>query len=98
MLLKKKKSNKLSANFESERYKIVEKKGNGVVIQSPEKVQYHRNVTEVKRFTLPAKYKVLTAMTMNLSYKRTMNRRGDRNGTGVLQNVMANGSSQKRKL
>lgn len=72
MLLKKKTSNKLSANFESEPYEIFEKKGNSVVIQSPEKVQYHRNVTEVKRFTLPAKYKVLTAMTMNLSYKGTI--------------------------
>ena len=37
--------------FESEPYEIVEKKGNSVVIQSPEKVQYQRNVTEVKKFT-----------------------------------------------
>lgn len=50
VLLQKKKSNKLSAKFESEPYKIVEKKRNSVVIQSPEKVQYQRNVTEVKTF------------------------------------------------
>ena len=49
VLLKKKKSDKLSATFESEPYEIVEK-GNSVVIQSPEKVQYQRNVTEVKKF------------------------------------------------
>ena len=48
--LKKKKSDKLSAKFESEPDEIVEK-GNSVVIQSPEKVQYKRNVTEVKKFT-----------------------------------------------
>ena len=41
----------MSAKFESEPYEIVEKKGNSVVIQSPEKVQYQRNVTEVKKFT-----------------------------------------------
>ena len=41
----------MSAKFESELYEIVEKKGNSVVIQSPEKVQYQRNVTEVKKFT-----------------------------------------------
>ena len=51
MLLKKKKSDKLAAKFETEPYEIVEKKGNGVVIQSPEKGQYQRNVTEVKKFT-----------------------------------------------
>ena len=51
VLLKKKKSDKLSATFESEPYEIVEKKGNSVVIQSPEKVQYQRNVKEVKKFT-----------------------------------------------
>ena len=51
VLLKKKKSDKLSAKFESEPYEIVEKKGNSVVIQSPQKVQYQRNVTEVKKFT-----------------------------------------------
>ena len=52
MLLKKKKSDKLSAKFESEPFEIVEKKDNSVVIQSREKVQYQRNVTEVKKFTL----------------------------------------------
>ena len=38
VLLKKKKSDKLSAKFKSEPYEIVEKKGNSVMIQSPEKV------------------------------------------------------------
>ena len=51
VLLKKKKSDKLSVKFESEPYEIVEKKDNSVVIQLPEKVQYQRNVTEVKKFT-----------------------------------------------
>ncbi|XP_022795609.1 uncharacterized protein K02A2.6-like [Stylophora pistillata] len=51
VLLKKKKSDKLLAKFESEPYEIIEKKGNSVVAQSPEKVQYQRNVTEVKKFT-----------------------------------------------
>ena len=51
MLLEKKKLDKLSPKFESETYEIVEKKVNSVVIQSPEKVQYQRNVTEVKKFT-----------------------------------------------
>ena len=50
MLLKKKKSEKMSVKFESEPYKIVEKKGNSVVIQSPEKVQYQKSVKEVKKF------------------------------------------------
>ena len=51
MLLRKKKSGKFSAKFESEPYEIVEKKGNSVVIHSPEKIQYQRNVTEVNKFT-----------------------------------------------
>ena len=51
VLLKKKTSDKLSAKFESAPYQIFEKKGNSVVKQSPEKVQYKRNVTEVKKFT-----------------------------------------------
>ena len=42
----------MSAKFESEPFEIVEKKDNSVVIQSREKVQYQRNVTEVKKFTL----------------------------------------------
>lgn len=53
VLLKQKKSNKLSTNFQPEPYEIVERKGNSVVIQSPQKSQkgqYHRNVTEVKKF------------------------------------------------
>ena len=41
----------MSVKFESEPYKIVEKKGNSVVIQSPEKVQYQKSVKEVKKFT-----------------------------------------------
>ena len=51
VLPKKKNSDKLSAKFESEPYEIVEKKGNSVVIQSPEKIQYRKNVTEVRKFT-----------------------------------------------
>ena len=37
VLLKQKKSNKLSTNFQPEPYEIVERKGNSVVIQSPQK-------------------------------------------------------------
>ena len=50
VVLKKKTSDKLSAKFESAPYEIVEKKCNSVGIQSPEKVQYQRNATEVKKF------------------------------------------------
>ena len=55
-MLLKNKLNKFSGKFESEPYEIVEKKGNNVVIESPEKespekVQYQRNATEVKKFT-----------------------------------------------
>ena len=52
VLLKQKKSNKLSTNFQPVPYEIAERKGNSVVIQSPQKSQkgqYHRNVTEVKK-------------------------------------------------
>ena len=40
VLLEKKKLDRLSPKFESETYEIVEKRGNSVVIQSLEKVQY----------------------------------------------------------
>lgn len=53
MLLKQKKANKLSTNFQPEPYEIVERKGNSMMIQSSQKSQrgqYHRNVAEVKKF------------------------------------------------
>ena len=53
VLLKQKNSNKLSTNFQPKSDEIVQRNGNGVVIQSPQKSQkgqYHRNVTEVKKF------------------------------------------------
>ena len=50
---------------------IVEKKGNGVVIQSPEKVQYQRNVTEVKKFT-PTEEQSANS-NHELGYRRPMN-------------------------
>jgi len=50
VLLRQKKENKLSTNFGSMPYKVLEKKGNSVVVESPENVVYKRNVTEVKKF------------------------------------------------
>ena len=47
VLLKQKKANKLSTNFQPEPYEIVERKGNSMMIQSSQKSQkgqYHRNV------------------------------------------------------
>lgn len=50
VLVKTDKQNKLSANFGSVPYEVVQRKGNMVVVESPERVRYRRNITEVKRF------------------------------------------------
>lgn len=78
VLLKKKKSNKLSANFESEPYEIVEKKGNSVVVQSPEKVQYQRNVTEVKKFTPREEQSASSDLEFELQEDNELERRPQR--------------------
>ncbi len=53
VLVKQPKRNKLTSDFKPEPFKVVERKGNSVVIESPEQVRYRRNVTEVKKFVEP---------------------------------------------
>ena len=43
------KENKLSSNFLGEPYKVIEKKGNSVQIESTEGVQKRRNVIHMKK-------------------------------------------------
>lgn len=50
VLMKRKKTDKLSTAFSPEHYSVIERKGNSVVVESPQRVQYKRNITEVKRF------------------------------------------------
>jgi transposase InsO family protein len=50
VLVKIDKQNKLTTNFGSVPYEVVERKGNMVVVESPERVRYRRNITEVKKF------------------------------------------------
>jgi transposase InsO family protein len=52
-LMKKNKENKLSTTFHSDPFKVVEKNGNSVVLESKEGVQYKRNVSHVKKFVNP---------------------------------------------
>ena len=49
VLLKQKKENKLTTEFEHVPYQVIERNGNSVTVQSPGKVQYRRNVTEVRK-------------------------------------------------
>jgi transposase InsO family protein len=51
VLVKADKQDKLSTNFKPVPYEVVQRNGNMVVIESPQKVRYKRNITEVKRFT-----------------------------------------------
>ena len=48
VLLKQGKGNKLTPAFECDPYKVIEKCGNSVTIQSPEGVQYQRNLSHLK--------------------------------------------------
>ena len=50
VLMKQKKTDKLSTNFNPNPMKIVSKGRNGVFVESPEGVQYRRNVTHLKKF------------------------------------------------
>ena len=50
VLMKQKKTDKLSTNFNPNPMKIVSKGRNGVLVASPEGVQYRRNVTHLKKF------------------------------------------------
>lgn len=50
VLLKQKKVDKLTTGFSPRPHMVIERKGNSVVIETPEKKQYKRNITEVKKF------------------------------------------------
>lgn len=54
VLVKQNKENKLSTTFANQPYQVVSKEGNSVVVESPEGVQYQRNVTHVKRYLSPS--------------------------------------------
>lgn len=53
VLVRRKKIDKLTTDFGPDQYNVVERKGNSVVIESPQNVMYKRNVTEVKKFVSP---------------------------------------------
>jgi transposase InsO family protein len=53
VLVRQRKLDKLTTNFRPDQYSVVEKKGNSVVIESPQHVTYKRNITEVKKFVTP---------------------------------------------
>ena len=50
VLMKQKKTDKLSTNYNPNPMKTVSKGRNGVLVESPEDVQYRRNVTHLKKF------------------------------------------------
>ena len=50
VLLRQKQDNKLTTPFASDVYKVIEKNGNSVEIESPEGVRYKRNITHVKKY------------------------------------------------
>lgn len=50
VLVKQNSEHKLSTPFNASPFKVVERKGNSVVIESDEGVQYKRNVTHLKKF------------------------------------------------
>ena len=50
VLLKQDKRNKLTPAFESDPYRVIEKHGNSVTIQSTEGVQYQRNSSHLKPY------------------------------------------------
>lgn len=49
VLLKQKPENKLTPTFSTEPYRVMEKIGNSVTVESPSGVQYRRNTTHVKK-------------------------------------------------
>ena len=85
----------MSAKFESEPYEIVEKKGNSVVIQSPEKVQYQRNVTEVKKFTPREEQRANSDHQLGLQEDNELEQRPQRDNPHI---AMVNGNNPERKL
>ena len=50
VLLRRERENKLTPTFHSQPYEVKSKVGNSVLVQSPEGVQYQRNVTHVKKY------------------------------------------------
>eukprot|EP00112_Aurelia_sp_Birch-Aquarium-sp1_P012403 Seg2609.6 transcript_id=Seg2609.6/GoldUCD/mRNA.D3Y31 product="putative protein K02A2.6" protein_id=Seg2609.6/GoldUCD/D3Y31 len=50
VLLRRERENKLTPTFQSQPYEVKSKVGNSVLVQSPEGVQYQRNVTHVKKY------------------------------------------------
>ena len=53
VLLAQKKTNKLSTPYSPDPYKIIERSGNSVKVQSIEGVQRHRNVSQMKKYLAP---------------------------------------------
>ena len=85
----------MSAKFESEPYEIVEKKVNSVVIQSPEKGQYQRNVTEVKKFTPREEQSVNSDHQLELQEDNELEQRPQRDSPQI---AVVNGNNPERKL
>ena len=50
VLLRQERKNKLTPTFRPEPYRVLDKSGNSVVVESPDGVQYKRNSTHVKKF------------------------------------------------
>ena len=50
VLLKQERKNKLMPTFRPEPYRVLDKSGKSVVVQSPDGVQYKRNSSHVKKF------------------------------------------------
>ena len=53
VLLEKKKQNKLSPSYEKEPFEVMSRYGDQVVVQSPQGVQFKRNLQHVKPFLTP---------------------------------------------
>ena len=53
VLLEKKKGNKLSPSYEKEPYEVISRYRHQVVVQSPQGVQYKRNLQQLKPFLTP---------------------------------------------
>ena len=49
-MLRQERKNKLTPTFRLEPYRVLDKSGNIVVVESPDGVQYKRNSTHVKKF------------------------------------------------
>ena len=50
VLLKQQRVNKWTPQFENQPYEVVDKRGNSVLVESPDGVQYKRNTTHVKPY------------------------------------------------